>query len=232
MADPIPLYRFLDSDGALKTLVAGKFRVGLVSKFNDPFEWRLGCPENSTLVEKKSVEELNSERQRSSESWMGVLCFSDSFSIPVLWSLYADKHRGVAFEVKYPWPVDHLQKMTYFAERPVLDFNRLREIGPDETTRDQYFLELIHRLMINKSPGFSFEREYRLQIDLKDLNRCQHSEGNFEWQLPDKSLSRVILGFCCPLDETVVRKLLDMNGFTETGVVRAKMCQETYSIIV
>jgi hypothetical protein len=72
MADPIPLYRFLDSDGALKTLVAGKFRVGLVSKFNDPFEWRLGCPENSTLVEKKSVEELNSERQRSSESWMGV----------------------------------------------------------------------------------------------------------------------------------------------------------------
>jgi hypothetical protein len=49
---------------------------------------------------------------------------------------------------------------------------------------------------------------------------------------PDKSLERVILGFCCPLDETVVRKLLDMNGFTETEVVRAKMCQETYSIIV
>jgi hypothetical protein len=42
MADPISLYRFLDSDAALKTLEAGRFRVGELSKFNDPFEWNLG----------------------------------------------------------------------------------------------------------------------------------------------------------------------------------------------
>lgn len=229
MPDPIPLYRFLDSDGALKTLVAGMFSVGLVSKFNDPFEWKLGFRGMRTPEEQKVAENFPSEHVRWLDTWMRILCFSDSFSRPVLWSIYADKHRGVAFEVKYPWPDDHLQKMTYLPERSVLDFDRLREIGRDETTRDQYFKKLINGLMRNKSPGFSFEQEYRLQIGLE---YCQHSDGHDEWRLPDKSLKRVILGFCCPLGETVVRKLLDMNGFTETEVVRAKMCQETYSIIV
>jgi len=83
--------------------------------------------------------------------------------------------------------------------------------------------------MRNKSLGFSFEQEYRLHIKLESCKSC---DGHHEWHLPDKSLKRVILGFCCPLDETIVRKLLDMNAFTETKVVRAKMCQETYSIIV
>jgi hypothetical protein len=232
MADPIPLYRFLDSHGALKTLEAGRFRVGLVSNFNDPFEWRLGCTGTATPDQQKSVESFNSERQRWSETWMGVLCFSDSFSAPVLWSLYADKHSGVAFEVKYPWPDDHLVKMTYFPERPVMDFSRLREFGGDKEARNRYLLDLLARLMRNKSPGFIFEKEYRLQIDLRDSKRCRLSDGYYDWQLPDHSLKRVILGFCCTLDEATVRRLLDTNGFTETEVVRAKMCQETYSVIV
>jgi len=229
MADPVLLYRFLDSDAALKTLEAGRFRVGLVSKFNDPFEWKLGFKGASTEEEQKFAENFTREHVSWLDTWVGILCFSDSFSPPVLWSIYAEKHRGVAFEVKYPWPDDILQKMTYFPERPVLDFNRRREFRHDETATDQYLKELLQGLMRNKSPGFFFEQEYRLQVILKG---CQYSDGNYEWRLPDKSLKRVILGFCCPLDEKVVRKLLDMNGFTETEVVRAKMCQETYSIIV
>ena len=231
MTDPIPIYRFLDSHAALETLKAGKFRVGLVSKFNDLFEWKLGFAGKQTPEEEKLAENFNDILLPYLETWGGVLSFSDSISTPVLWSIYAEKHRGIAFEVKFRWPVDTLQKITYFPERPVLDFDQLRGIV-DQTKRDQYFLKLINGLMRNKSPGFAFEQEYRLQINLNDLNHCQRSDGNYDWQLPDKSLNRVILGFCCPLDDTVVRKLLDKNGFTETEVVRAKMCRETYSIIV
>ena len=235
MAGPIPLYRFLDSDAALKTLVAGRFRVGHASKFNDPFEWRLGFAGMVISEERKFAEDFSREHLRWLDSWMGILCFSKTVSDPVLWSLYADKHSGVAFEVKHLWKDDEIVKMTYpkthRKERPVLDFNRLRKIH-DENERSEYLLSLLKGLMGRKSAGWSFEKEYRLAIDLNNRNRCRLHDGHYDWQLPDNSLKRVILGFCCPLDETVVRKLLDMNGFRETGVVRAKMCQGSYSIIV
>ncbi len=232
MVDQIPLYRFLKSDAALKTLKAGKFRVGLASQFNDPFEWRLGFTGIRTPEEQKYIEDLSMDHRRWLDTWLGILCFSDSFSRPVLWSLYAEEHKGVAFEVICPWKDDEIVKMTYFPERRVLDFDRWREIRFDEEAQNKYLSNLINGLIRNKSPGFSFEQEYRLQINLEDHNRCQYSDGSYFWRLPDKSLKRVILGFCCPLAETDVKKLLDKNGFEETRVVRAKMCQETYSIIV
>jgi hypothetical protein len=101
MSDPIPLYRYLDSDAALKTIVARAFRVGKPSNFNDPFEWRLGMAGIEHDLAKKIIDgfvsEVNSDMQ-------GILCFSDTVSDPVLWSIYAEKHRGVAFEIKHAWP--------------------------------------------------------------------------------------------------------------------------------
>jgi hypothetical protein len=231
MAEPIPIYRFLDCDAALKTLEAGRFRVGLLSKFNDPFEWKLGLTGITTQEEQKTAEKLKSEHQPWLESWMGIMCFSDSVSDPVLWSLYAEKHRGVAFEVKYAWndKEENLFKMVYSDERPVLDFHQLRK-HHNLTEREEYLKSLLDRLRKQKSMGFSFEREYRLAIDLRDRKHCQCNDGNYDWQLPDNSLKRVILGFRCPLEESTVRKLLDKNGFVDTQVVKAKMCSETYAI--
>jgi hypothetical protein len=230
MGDPIPIYRFLDADGALKTLVSGRFRVGQLSKFNDPFEWRLGFAGAVAPEEQKFAEDFSSAHLVWLESWMGILCFSDSVSDPVLWALYAQKHRGVAFEVRYPWPSGNIQQMRYSNERPVLDFNQLRA-HRDPGAREQYLTSLLGRLMNQKSLGFSFEREYRLHIDLNDRGRCQSRDGQYEWQLPDGSLKRVVLGFRCPLEEAAVRKLLDMNGLVDTKVVRARMCSQSYAII-
>ena len=230
MGEPISLYRFLDSDAALKTLVAGRFRVGLASKFNDLFEWRLGFDGMASPEERKFAENFSNEHLPWSESWRGILCFSDIISDPVLWSYLADKHRGVAFEIKYPWKDDELVRMTYSNERPVLDFNQLREIR-DEKAKDKYLLSLLDRLMRQKSMGFSFEREYRLHINLNNQTYCQVSDGWHHWQIPRDTLKKVVLGYCCALDDAIVRKLLDMNGFVDTKVERAGMCEKTYSII-
>jgi hypothetical protein len=229
MAEPIALYRFLDSDAALKTLVARKFRVGRLSNFNDPFEWQVGGSGKSP-EERTSLDRLRRDCPAWLDSWMEVLCFSDCVSDPVLWSLYADKHRGVAFEVKYSWKEDHMHKMTYPKERPVLDTQTLRKI-PDGKERDEHLLSVINRLMTGKSSGWSFEREHRAFIDIHDTKHCQLSDDGWHyWQIPDNFLVRVILGFRCPLDEAVVRKLLDLTGLAETRVVRAQMCPDTYAI--
>jgi len=231
MADPIPLYRFLDSDAALKTLAAGTFRVGQQSKFNDPFEWRLGFTNIKTPQQKEFAETFSPERLQWREKWAGFLCFSKTVSDPTLWSLYADKHSGVAFEVKYPWPEDNIVEMTYSPERPVLDFDRWLQIQ-NKDEKAKYLWSLLAHFMTRKSPSWSFEQERRLSIDINDRRFCQLSDGRHYWQIPRDGLKRVILGFCCPLEEAIVRKLLDMNGFAATVVGRAKLCQETYSVIV
>src|SRR5262245_30837871 len=98
MPDSILLYRFLSAEAALKTLERVAFKVSRLNELNDPFEWRLGVtgilPEGEKIAEacvKQIVDHLN--------SWFGIICFSDTSSEPVLWSHYADKHRGIALEV-------------------------------------------------------------------------------------------------------------------------------------
>jgi hypothetical protein len=231
MSDPTPLYRFLDSDAALKTLVAGKFRVGLVSKFNDQFEWKLGFTGAATQGERTFADTFAAEHLRWLETWMGILCFSKTACDPILWSLYADKHSGVAFEVKHPWKDNEIVEIKYPPERPVVDFNRLRGIH-DKNEKEKYLLSLLDALMRLKSPSWSFEREWRLHIDLNNREFCPLFDGRHHWQIPRISLKRVILGFCCPLEEASVRKLLDMNGFTDTVIARAKLSHDDYSVEV
>jgi hypothetical protein len=98
----------------------------------------------ATPPEQEFAMNYASEHHRFLETWMGILSFSKTISDPTLWSLYADKHSGVAFEVQHPWNDDHIIKMEYPPERPVLDFVRLRSIH-DKNERDKYLLSLLKR---------------------------------------------------------------------------------------
>jgi hypothetical protein len=133
--------------------------------------------------------------------------------------------------LKYPWRGDEIVDITYPPERRVLDFNRLRGIH-DQSEQETYLKSLLDGLMRQKSPRWSFEQERRLHLALNDRRFCRLSDGWHYWQIPRDALKQVILGFCCPLDETDVRRLLDMNGFAATVVAKAKLCQETYSVII
>jgi len=217
MSEPISLYRFLGSDA---------------SDFNDPFEWRLGFKGITTQKEQNIAEQISADHLPWFDKIIGILCFSSSESVsrPILWSLYADKHRGVAFEIKYLWPKDHLHEMTYTEERPVLDFSLWWQLQ-DEKARESYLLSLIDGLRKQKSSGWSFEQEYRIFIDLNNPNNCKLGDGYHYWPIPKATLNRVVLGYRCPLEESVVRKLLDMNGFGDTKISKATMCRETYTVL-
>jgi hypothetical protein len=156
---------------------------------------------------------------------MGIVCFSDTVTDPVLWSHYADKHRGVAFEVSYTFNPEHLIKMDYTKQRPIFDANRLH----DPAGVDGHLKPLLNQLLRQKSSGWSYEREYRVFVDLKE---CDISGGRYFKPIPDHFLTRVILGYKCPLEELYVAKALQARGLSETKVIRAKMCMETYSIRV
>jgi len=218
----ILLYRYLDAAAALRTIESRSFKIGRLRDFNDPFEWWMGITgiiPQGEIVARACVESFLEDVN----AWMGIFCLSESIADPVLWSHYADKHKGVAFELSYKVDPERLIKMEYTNQRPVFDANRLH----DPAGFEAYAKPLMDQLLRQKSPGWAYEREYRVFLDLAG---CDILGGNYFKRIPEKFLTRLILGFKCPLEELYVRKALDASGLNDTQVVRAKMCLETYSI--
>lgn len=220
--DSILLYRYLDAVSALKTIETQSFKVGRIHDFNDHFEWRVGLdPEKFILGCESSIRAIAQDGIDVIDGWLGILCHSAAITEPVLWSHYADKHRGVAFEISHTRDPQRLVKIEYDKDRPVLD--------PARVTDRTYIAEIISALIRQKSRGWEYEQEYRVYVQLKD---CEISGGHYFQKIPDKLLKRVILGYDCPLEEDYVRKALDAHGLSSVKVVRARMCLKTYSIQV
>jgi hypothetical protein len=114
-------------------------------------------------------------------------------------------------------------QMQYTNERPVIDANRLHS----EEEACEHARPLLDRLMQQKSAGWSYEREYRVFVDLR---QCEKRGDLYFKTIPDNFLTRVILGFRCPLKEDEIQnslKAVNLNA----AVARAKMCLTKYSII-
>ena len=132
MSDPLTVYRYLDSDATLKTLVSGEFKVGKISKFNDPFEWQFGVGKIAP-ADLERIEKLWKFFREWSDSTLGVLCFSKSIADPVLWSLYADKHHGAAFELRHTWSEKDILHISYSNERPQIDVHKIHQIARENS---------------------------------------------------------------------------------------------------
>ncbi len=222
MGNSILLYRYLDANAALKSIEARRFKVGRVKNFNDPFEWRMGF--TGIALGKETQADACCDHIRDGLDFkFGVICFSDTVAEPVLWSHYADKHRGVAFEVECLNEPEKLVKIQYSNDRPVIDPNRFN----DADSGEGYMRRKVELMICQKSAGWAYEREYRQWIDLA---RCETEGELYFLRIPDDFLMRVILGFVCPLEEGYIQKALEKVGLKNAKVVRARRDQETYRI--
>ncbi len=222
MNDSIRLYRFMGLKNALKSIEERRFRVGRLLELNDPFEWRFGVmgivSDKEIFVNpliKSFLEEIHSER--------GILCFSETAEDSVLWSHYADGHRGVAFEVDHFLDPDRVGKVKYSNKLPLVDVKRLHQ----KEGVNEYLEELLKVLPLRKARGWEYEKEYRVYID---ISKCETSGGHYFLEIPENFLTRVILGVRCEIDENYVRRALKNAGLKDTEVVRAKMDKYSYSI--
>ena len=152
---------------------------------------------------------------------MGVICFSDTAEHPVLWSQYADHHRGIVLVVDHD-KSDQLFRVNYSNNRPTIDRNRLHL--PDS---DSYQREVLHRMLTTKSRGWEFEHEYRV---IAGLSTCQVSDGHYFMPISSDFFKKVILGFRCSIDESYMRSSLDAAGFADVEVTRAHDDNQTYKI--
>lgn len=225
MSEFISLYKFLPAEAAIKTIEMKAFRVSRLVELNDPFEWLPGFEEIENLPP-GGIELANwcmDQALKEINEKMGIVCFSKTFSDPVLWSHYADVHRGLAIEVKQPI-VDSLYEVKYDKPRPIIprswwhDSNRHKEIE-----------KLLGDFFAQKSAGWSYEKEYRIVVGL-DL--CPIYEGMYFKPITENFVTRIIIGARSTVSPNYIRRALEMNEMKNIEVVKARRCLKTYEIKV
>lgn len=208
----------------LDALVKSIVFCALPSKLNDPFDCQIDIRKSALHAAKKltgfqrEVLETTSrtpayfdeiqERMKK----VGVCSFSLTLNEPVLWSHYADEHRGVC--LLYQFEEDFLldrcnqivgvTKVTY-GENPLSEWF-MTQI-PEEIEDDFYkkfTTELLKRVLIVKGAAWSHETEARIIREIA---------GPFE--IPRTCLKQVCFGLNTSLEnERLVRKIVDHSGYT------------------
>lgn len=135
---------------------------------------------------------------------IGVLSFSENYTNSVMWTYYADEHRGIVIEFDYDKPLfqdsirklngrdsrfgkDYLgltyefpQKVIYKKENEIPTFSQLGEARPDSI--HEYPWIKFNTLVFIKTFSWSHEKELRSTVPLFEADSviCQPSEHLFK----------------------------------------------------
>jgi hypothetical protein len=230
-----PIYRFVDIEGAKKTLENQTLKFTNPEDFNDPFDCNrailkftrtkndiddyiqalklekrnskrsdrrklLNAFKNDPKEFKRAMNHVISKKIASS----AVCCFSKQYDNTLMWSHYADKHRGVCFECN-----------SSLDRTEILENGGVGLIGNVDYSSDDKFrinyntdkrLAIIN-LYLRKSIDWKYEEEVRIVL----LN-----EGGIQ-KFKKQFLTGVIFG--CKIDKNEKKELLkiiDEKGYEVT----------------
>jgi hypothetical protein len=229
------LYRYMRAEHAIKTIEEKLLKVCQVSELNDAFDLRPGIKTTNVQITDPELVEFALEGwtkdfQVSLGKIWGLVCFSSEIEETVLWAHYADSHKGVALEIEVtpkngnPIEVDYTP-----AKRPCYELNELQGVVNRGAQPSEEFKTLGNKLVRSKAPEWGYEKEYRYVIP---LTNCECRQGMYFIPFVPKSLglTKVILGYKCPLSESYVFHTLAANGFKNVGVARTRCELSEYKI--
>ncbi len=150
-------YHFISSEFALKALRDRRLKITRINELSDPFQLCAADFFDSDVQSK-----LEAFKNRMNEQY-GIVCFSKNYDDPVLWSHYADSHRGVAlvFEI----PDDQAISIHYQPER-------LRSDADAAIRRGGFTEPDLNPFVAAKFASWRYENEVRMTCALND-HFCQ-----------------------------------------------------------
>jgi hypothetical protein len=108
----IRAYHFAPAEFALQDLRYQRLKIARLDELNDPFElWAIAQPDRRL---RQALRQTKADFARL----YGLLCFSLTWHNPLLWSHYADRHRGLA--LGFDVAEETLKPVSYVATRPTL----------------------------------------------------------------------------------------------------------------
>ena len=133
----------------------------------------------------KSVRRVYDERKKVQLEQRGVACFSEHSTDIMMWSHYADGHRGfcLEFDTSLP-PFTKAMQVCYSDTVPSI--NPIDVLVEDHSDAEDN--ELLRAFVLTKAPCWSYEREWRLM----------HEEASKLYCYGEHALSGVYFGAAMP----------------------------------
>ena len=207
------VYHYLEARWALDDIRRRRLKLSKTDDMNDPYEWK--CVYSS---HRPSQEVLKRTSEKIADVH-GALCFSRSWNNILMWSHYADKHKGICLgfdvpnkyinEVKYITKVDHVGN--------IKALSRGRKV------------RMINRLNCSKYAGWCYEEEVRMKGSREEMDgeTSQHFV-NFGENL---KLKEVIAGARFPMTRRPIQNAL--KGYPKSvRVVKLRPSAVRFELII
>lgn len=207
------IYYLTGAHFALSNVALRRIKISRFSDLNDPFELLavdLSDREHRAAF-RKTKEQLNENR--------GLICFSKSWSNPLLWGHYAEKHTGVClgFDVS-----DDLLAPVIYSEHPMTI-----RIDP-RTNRPKLTEQVVNRLLRTKFADWKYEDEVRLFVE---LDHDTIESGSYFYSFSDNLVLReIILGPRCGIPLMGVKNLVD-NFERPVRVLKSRIAFGSFRVV-
>src|SRR5229473_3068186 len=198
------VYHFLRAVHALEDIEKKRIRISEIDQLNDPFELWCVSQENRQLRPA-----LRKYKKEMSERF-GLICFCKQWHNPLLWSHYADKHRGMCLG----FDVDDraLIPVNYVNDRSALKMPLTKE-SADE-------------LLFTKYLDWKYEEELRnwFQFDNREDGHYFYPFDGFV------QLTEVIAGPLCTETEDRINEALK-DYPKRVSVIKARLAFKTFRVV-
>nr|WP_314417227.1 DUF2971 domain-containing protein [uncultured Pseudomonas sp.] len=206
------VYHFCNSKYGLENIKNQRLKIANVMELNDPFEL-LFC-EMTDKAKRDGVKSLKASFAKE----FGFLCFSRSYSSPVQWAHYGDKHNGIC--LGFDISVSKLLKISYVAERKGFHNGMF-------STQGQALKWLIE-FLTTKHSSWSYEREMRMLCRLLGSERV--GDLYFAKFSELMQLKQVIIGCNSKVSGVEVRTALGGN-LSQIDVFKARPAFSKFEIV-
>ena len=206
------IYHFVSNKYAIQNIKNKRVKISKLDDLNDPFE--LIAAANVDFEQRSIMKEW---KKIQSEKW-GIICCSKTWHNPVLWSHYADRHKGIClgFEVLE----QNIQQVVYTKNRLNLDIRKLQEQG-------RLSADLMKKFFKTKYKDWEYEREVRLVAQLE--NRKCESGLYFKYFDEELKLTDILIGPLCTTKESNIEKYLP-NGHG-VNILKTRMAYKTFKVV-
>lgn len=207
------LYHFLSEHYGLDNIRRRRLKIAQINELNDPFEFA------AVNFGDKQLRDAFRKMKRETAEKRGVLCFSTKWANPVMWSHYADKHRGLClgFDVadKAVGPV------SYSGRRLAVELEQLK-------TPRQLPEAYVTKLLFTKYTHWKYENEYRAFIALDDKDE---ETGLYFVEFSDQlELKQVIVGAESSISRQQLSEVLG-EDLQHVEKIKARLAFKSFSVV-